>query len=187
MSTKAKTILLISVFSLFIIGSVFLYNYLKEQSAPLIFAEAMQGEVQTDDKIKAPDFTVYDTAGNEVMLSDMEGRPVVLNFWASWCPPCKSEMPYFNTTHAELGDEVQFMMVDLVDGARETIETGTAYIEQQGYSFPVFFDTGGEAGNAYGIRSIPTTIFIDRDGYIVTGIEGMLSEATLRKGIDTIR
>ena len=142
---------------------------------------------EEEPSIKAPDFTVYDSEGNAVKLSDMLGKPVVLNFWASWCPPCKAEMPHFDEVNAELGGEIQFMMVDLVDGVRETVEVGLAYIEEQGYSFPVFFDSDGEGGSTYGIRSIPTTFFIDKEGNIVTGMQGAIDEITLREGIELIR
>ena len=192
MRGKTKTIALIAAFALFIAGSVWLYNSLKANTNALPEVENEQGEVQTGEtgeaeKTKAPDFTVYDAEGKAVKRSDMQGTPVVLNFWASWCPPCKSEMPDFDAVYQELGGEVQFMMVDLTDGGRETAETGAAYIKEQGYTFPVFFDTDGEAARAYAVRSIPTTMFIDKDGYIVTGVQGAISEANLRRGIDLIR
>ena len=146
-----------------------------------------EGAEKTEDaRIPAPDFTVIDTNGDEVMLSDFTGTPVVLNFWASWCPPCKSEMPEFDKVYEELGADVAFLMIDLVDGQRETVESGARHIEEQGYSFPVFFDVTGEAGYVYGISSIPTTVFIDKDGYVVTGAIGALNEQTLRLGIGYI-
>ena len=156
-----------------------------ENTAPNI--DAGQPDAQAAEQVKAPDFTVQDAEGNPVKLSDMLGKPIVLNFWASWCPPCKSEMPEFNKVHEELGDEVQFMMVDAVDGNRETKRTGEAYIASEGYTFPVYFDMEQEAVVAYGLRAFPTSIFIDREGYIVAGIEGAIDEATLRRGIEMIR
>jgi len=137
-------------------------------------------------KTKAPDFTVVDANGEETKLSDMLGAPVVLNFWASWCPPCKSEMPEFDKVNGDLGDKVRFMMVDLTDGQRETMATGAKYISDQGYTFPVYFDTEQSAAYAYGIQAIPTTVFIDKDGYIVTVAQGAIDENTLRKGIEMI-
>lgn len=132
---------------------------------------------------RATDFAVYDADGNLVNLSDYFGKPIVLNFWASWCPPCKSEMPEFETVYKELGETVQFMMVDLVDGSRETTELGAAHIEEQGYTFPVFYDSDQDAAKKYGITSIPTTVFINADGYIVTSARGAITELTLRQGI----
>ena len=140
-------------------------------------------------KQKATNFTMTDQHGNNISLSSMiaNEKPIILNFWASWCPPCKSEMPEFEKVFKEIGGEVQFMMVDVTDRRRETAEIGTNYINSQGYTFPVFFDTAQEGAAAYGIRSIPTTLFIDKNGYIVTEIQGAINEATLWEGINLIK
>jgi len=144
------------------------------------------GNSEEQDLVAAPDFTVVDISGNEVRLSDLKGQPVVLNFWASWCPPCKEEMPHFNTVFEELGSEVHFMMVCLADGARETTETGAAYVSEMGFSFPVYFDVTGEASIAYGLQSIPATYFIDSKGYLATMAAGSIPESTLRMGVSYI-
>ena len=134
----------------------------------------------------APDFTVYDAEGNEVHLSDYIGTPVVLNFWASWCGPCKSEMPDFDAAYQELGEDVQFLMVNLTDGSRETVDSASVFVEEQGYSFPVFYDTESQAAIAYAAYSIPTTYFIDAEGYAVARGVGALSAEALQQGIDMI-
>jgi len=143
------------------------------------------GQINTGSQAK--DFTVEDIDGKEVSLSDFRGKPVVVNFWASWCPPCKAEMPYYNEVYKEVGDEVQFMMVDLVDGSRETVATAKAFIEDNGYEFPIFFDTDQDAAIAYGVYSIPTSIFIDKDGKVVKSITGGLSKDELLAEIEMIR
>jgi len=130
---------------------------------------------------------VTDEQGNAFRLSDFRGKPVVLNFWASWCPPCKAEMPDFDKLYGELGDEIQFMMIDLVDGRRETVEIGARFIQAQGYGFPVLFDTQYEAASAYNVSGIPATYFIDAQGYIVSNVTGQLNETRLRGGIEGIR
>lgn len=144
------------------------------------------GAGEVDEPIQAPDFTVYDAEGNEVHLSDYVGKPVVLNFWASWCGPCKSEMPDFEEAYQDQGDDVQFLMVNLTDGTRETVESASAFIAEQAYTFPVFYDTDISAALAYRAFSIPTTYFIDAEGYAVARGVGALSGEALQQGIDLL-
>ena len=134
----------------------------------------------------APDFTVYDRQGNAVKLSDFFGKPIVLNFWASWCSPCKSEMPEFDEKYLELGDQVQFLMVNLTDSTYETVASAYGYISQQGYSFPVYYDVSFDAAIAYSVSSIPLTVFINADGELVTGRVGAMSGEVLQGYIDRI-
>lgn len=186
MNKGMRTITLITVFILFIGAAVFAYHKLGREVSPQNNINAAQNEDENSQN-KAPDFTVLDADGNAVRLSDLFGKPIVLNFWASWCPPCQSEMPEFNRIYEEVGEEVTFVMVDLVDGQRETRESGMQYIEEQGFSFPVYFDTEQDAASVYGIGPLPTTILIDQDGNIVTGAQGAIDGATLQKGIELIK
>lgn len=144
-------------------------------------AETAEEEPQ---KQAAPDFTVYDADGNAVQLSDYFGKPLVLNFWASWCGPCKSEMPEFQQKYEEQTD-VQFLMVNMTTG-RETKEDAQALLEQEGYTFPVLFDTDGDAAMAYSVYALPTTYFIDAEGNLVAWAQSAIDGETLQKGIDMI-
>ena len=134
----------------------------------------------------APDFTVYDGDGNAVHLSDFKGKPVVLNFWASWCGPCKMEMPDFEAKCKELEGNVVFMMINATDGGRETVDTAKAFLAESGYTFPVYYDTEYSAIYAYGVNAFPTTFFIDAEGNLIAYGQGAMSADTLQSGIDMI-
>lgn len=136
---------------------------------------------------KAPDFTVQDMEGNPVNLYSMVGKPVIVNFWASWCPPCKHEMPDFEAAYKKYGEEVNFMMVNMTDGGRETIETAKEYIEGQGYTFPLYFDTNQNAAITYGVSAIPTTYFIDSQGNLAAYAAGAITAAHLEQGVSMIK
>lgn len=148
--------------------------------------EPAETESETDAAQIAPDFTVLDQEGNEVHLSDYKGTPVIVNFWASWCPPCKREMPDFQRAYETYGDQVQFMMVNLTDGSRETTELATAHIQKNSYTFPVFFDTESSAAKAYVTSSIPASYFIDKEGALTAYAVGMIDSASLEQGIQMI-
>ena len=135
----------------------------------------------------APDFTVLDKDGNKVKLSDHIGKKVIVNFWASWCGPCKNEMPDFQKAYEAYGDDIVFMMVNMTDGTSETIKSATKFIENAGYSFPVYFDTEESALYAYYVYSIPATYFINSDGTLVAYARGMLNEEALTKGIGLMK
>lgn len=134
----------------------------------------------------APEFTCYDDAGNAVALSDMRGKPVVVNFFASWCGPCKMEMPYFDECYAKYGDRVTFMMVNLCAFGNDTKENGKQMVESGGWTFPVYFDTDGEAATTYAIRAMPTTIFVSAEGELKGRHTGMMDRETLEKTVQAM-
>lgn len=144
-------------------------------------------ETEEKEESKAPDFTVVNANDEDVLLSELTGKPIVLNFWASWCSPCKSEMPTFQKVYETYGDEVEFVIVNLTDGSRETKESAMDFISENKYTFPVYFDVNQNAAYAYSVSSIPTTYFINSNGNIAAYSQGALDEETLLKGIDMIR
>ena len=132
---------------------------------------------------KYTDIRIFDKNGNEVKLSDFEGRPMILNFWATWCGYCVQEMPDFEDAFKEYGDEIQFLIVNTDDG----IGDGEKFIADKGYSFPTYYDLEYNAAITYGISGIPRTIAIDADGNIRYNRAGMVDAATLESIIDMIK
>ena len=132
------------------------------------------------------DFTVLDENGNEVKLSDFAGKPIVVNFWATWCTYCVREMPDFQAAYEKYPD-VQFVMVNVTDGYYETIDSAKQFVKEKGFTFPIFFDTESSAVTAYGITAYPQSLFIDANGNLVAQARGMIDLATLEQGISMIR
>lgn len=200
MKSQKTLFIILIVFVLVLAWAYLLYNALGDNSS----ADYLQGNDQgqesdsasqgseassqngssQDPKISAPDFKVYDKDGNATYLSDYSGKPVIVNFWASWCGPCKMEMPDFEDKYRAFGSDIQFMMVNMTDGYRETVDTASSFIEEEGYVFPVFYDRDSSATNTYGVYSLPMTFFIDADGYIVAQATGAIDGETLQRGID---
>ena len=181
-------------FAIFLVSAYFGYDSLSsEYSKKNISNETNKSEnvkIQNGDstkesaKVMAKDFVVYDEDLNEVKLSDYKGTPVVLNFWASWCPPCKSEMPSFNEMSKKYSkDKVAILMVNLTDGQRETMSTAKQFIKDNNYNMKVLFDNKMNAANSYNISAIPRTIFIDKDGYIVKDDSGAITKEELESQI----
>ncbi len=150
-------------------------------------AGSSRGNTTDADTVMAPDFTVTDSEGASVSLSQFRGKPIVLNFWASTCGPCQREMPEFQKAFETYGDEIQFMMVDIPGFNGESEQRAKNFIASNGYSFPVFFDSADDAAMKYGLSSIPRTFFLDAQGNVVASGAGMLDAASLEQGISMLR
>lgn len=135
-------------------------------------------------RLEAPNITVFNDAGEEVQLKDLVGKPMVLNFWASWCGPCRMEMPEFQQVYEERGEEVEFVMINLTDGDRETVEGAKAYLEKEGLSLPVYYDLNQEGAINYRVMAVPTTYFVNAEGDMVGYIQSAIDKDTLIEGIE---
>ncbi len=130
--------------------------------------------------IPAVDFELEDQYGNIHRLEDYRGKTIFLNFWATWCPPCKAEMPDIQKLYEKSATEGEDAVIVLGVAAPNMGQEGSeeeiaAFMEEKGYTYPVLMDTEGELFNSYGIMSFPTTFMIDRDGNVFGYVSGMLS------------
>ena len=188
---RKSLILTAAALLLILVGALVGYTYLSRgESAPQLSENdgeaAVEGEGESAPQ-PAPDFTVYDAEGNEVTLSAlMDGKPTVLNFWASWCGPCRSEMPHIQEAYERLGGEVSFVMINMTDGQRETQESAEEYMAESGWTFPIYFDSDYDAAMTYGAYSLPQTYFIDAEGRLIAAARGSMSAEVLQSGIDMI-
>ena len=203
MNQKKSFSVLLIVLLVVLAGAMFAYRYLSDKVTPDTDGSLLDRVTETADTVKtgiessdagdtaqsdvfpAMDFTVYDIDRNPVKLSDFFGKPILINFWATWCPPCKSELPDFDRVYADYGEDVVFMMVNMTDGSRDTVESASAFTADNGYSFPVYYDCDLNAAYTYGASSIPMTVLIGADGNIVGGQVGVLTEEQLRIILDT--
>jgi len=111
----------------------------------------------------APDFQFYDSEGDLVSLSDLRGRPIILNFWATWCGPCVYEMPYIQQVHEEQSDKGLVLLAINMGGTSSQVEE---FLQSHDLSLPVLLDAKRDVAARYNIRYIPTTFFVDKDGTI---------------------
>lgn len=136
--------------------------------------------------VKVPDFTVSDMGDKEVNFSSYIGKPTIINFWATWCGPCKTELPYFQKLYEKYGEEINFMMINLPDGQRETVDSVKSFINLSGYTLPFYFDTSRNTSYIFDMTYIPLTVFIDSDGKYLGNHVGAMTEEMLLKYINAL-
>jgi len=140
-----------------------------------------------------PDFTLTSLDGEDVTLSELRGKKVVLNFWATWCPPCKAEMPHMQNYYEQNAkkDNVEIIAVNLTKAERdvtedEKIDSVMTFRESFDLTFPILLDPKNSAGLDYQVITIPTTYFIDSNGYIQRAIRGPMNAEMLKSYVDAM-
>lgn len=134
-----------------------------------------------------PNNRLIDADGKEVKLHDFIGKPIIINLWASWCPPCREEMPYFESAYQAYGDEVNFIMLNATDSrGTESMEVANEFLVEMGAEFPVYYDTEFENQLVFGSNMLPLTIVLNEDGSIHEYIRGMVSQAKLDSIVTTV-
>ncbi|WP_394232279.1 peroxiredoxin family protein [Niallia oryzisoli] len=147
--------------------------------------QAMEKEEKPDNLpglkvgVKAPDFEVKNLAGETVKLSDFQGKKVLLNFWATWCPPCKEEMPDMEKFHKSAGDDVVILAVN-IDPQYDV----NKFVNEMGITFPILLDEKDEVNTMYQILTIPTTYFIDEEGIIRHKYISAMTEEIMEQYVD---
>ncbi|MFR3567889.1 MAG: cytochrome c biogenesis protein CcdA [Paraclostridium sordellii] len=154
-------------------------------------SESNQSSNNKEEKTKALDFTLYDQYGKEHKLSDYKGKTIFLNLWATWCPPCRDEMPYIEELYKEYNkniDEVVILGVASPNlGQEGDAKHVKDFLKQEGYTFPVLLDEGGSLVYQYGISSFPSTFIIDKDGYITQYVPGGMDKDTMKYLINSAK
>lgn len=155
--------------------------------------ENNKGEPKEDAEIKegifpgnkAYDFALLDKEGNEISLSSLNGKVVFLNFWASWCGPCRIEMPHMQKVYEEYKDkDVVILAVNITASEKNGIDGVNSFLQENKYTFPVLYDKDGAVAEKYRISAIPTTYIINKDGIIVNLIRQSMSEEMIKQQIE---
>lgn len=133
----------------------------------------------TGESVADTTFTLLE--GGSMALGDLGGTPIVLNFFAEWCPPCVTEMPAFEAVHQELGDQVAFVGLDV----RDSVDRGREIVERTGVTYAIGRDPSGEIFQSFDAVNMPTTVFIDADGVVVSSHAGALDADELRSIIES--
>jgi len=133
----------------------------------------------------APEFSLLTLDGDEIRLSELRGKPVIINFWASWCGPCRLEMPDLQATHLEQGDGLTVLGVNLTE-RDSNLDEVAGFIEELGVTFPIVLDTEGEVADLYRVRGQPASIFVDADGVVSTVFYGIVNEQFIQDRISEL-
>ena len=145
--------------------------------------KAPEETTPTPEREDAPNITITDSEGNTHTLEEFRGKPVVLNFWASWSGPSQRELAMFQSAYDDYKNQVHFLMINTVSDERETREKAEKMIADGGYTFPVYYDTDASAANAFGVKTLPTSYFVDANGKAIAYAAGELNRYNFERGL----
>lgn len=155
----------------------------EQRGVDLLKTTAREGLTQGD---MAPDFTLTTLDGKEVQLSDLKGKKVIVNFWATWCPPCKAEMPHMQNYYDEFSQDenVEILAVNLTSG--DKVESVQNFVKDYGLTFPIPMDEAGTVGHTYEAITIPTSYMIDSNGRIQNKVVGPMDENMIKEFVSNL-
>lgn len=156
---KTKAIVIISI----LIAGVVVLFYTGKKGADLPQSKAIVG-------FRAPDLALKDSSGKDYNLTGQKGRVLFLNFWASWCEPCRTEMPSIQALYARFKDDKRFQMLTVL--YKDDYSKAANYMKENGFQFPLFLDPDSKTATAYGITGVPETYILDKNGILKKRILG---------------
>ena len=187
---KGVIIAIVALVAVIAIGYLAYHALAGESAQPQAVSSAERPSGLSEDAILLADYdsTVYDATGRPSTMTQIaDGKPLVINFWATWCPYCIQEMPDFLEIYNDYRNRASFAFVDCVDGQRETVEDGSSWLEENGFEdLPAYYDTKQEAQMAYGASSLPTTVVASAEGEILTISPGAISPERMRSALDSL-
>ncbi|WP_339059994.1 TlpA disulfide reductase family protein [Tepidibacillus marianensis] len=167
------------IVAIFLVGGIIYYNQASSGGSK---------DSRPEVGFLAPDFTLKNEQGQNITLSQYKGKPIFINFWASWCPPCKVEMPFIQQAFEKYKDQVVFLGVNLT--SNDSRDAAINFMKSNGYQMPILFDDNKDpkktVGTLYRAVSIPTSYFIDKNGVIQVKHTGAMEYNTIEKDIKKI-
>lgn len=184
---KRNIIIIASLILLFAAGAFVLNNYNKNlEKSKIEQAKKQEDKKQTEDKkqedkkeeekkeeaVMAPNFTLEDLKGNKVSLEDFKGKKIILNFWATWCPPCRGEMPDIEKYYQKSKDSDVVILAVNIGEEKDKVDS---FIKKNNYNFKILLDLSTEVASIYSVNAIPTTYFINEKGEIINMKKGAMT------------
>lgn len=182
---RMRNLLFVLLFAGIISYAIYEYARDSRDRDIVIQVEEQHHEIEVGTKVgqRAPDITLKDLKGEDIRLSDYRGKMVIVNFWASWCGPCREEMPDLQRIHEEVGDRVVVLAVNLTT-SEFGVDRVHKFAEKLGLDFPIVLDVEGDAASDYRIIFTPTTYVVDEEGVIRERVLGQLNDEKLQQMID---
>lgn len=148
--------------------------------------KANTNEVRAEEGYISPNFTIEDMEGNIVSLDDFKGKPVFINFWASWCGPCRDEMPFIDEAYQKYKDQIGFLMINEIETEKKKLSSVESFMQEFNLSFPVLLDRQSKVADLYKVYGYPTSYFINSNGTIIKMVPGGMFKSDFDKLIQIL-